>query len=208
MLPGFSASDTSTIPLRRFLTRQGYDVHGWGPGRNSGNVYQDLSRITEQVQQLWEQTGTPVALVGWSLGGLIARGVARDNPEAVRQVVTMGSPVVGGAKYTSFAPLFEKLGLDMDKLEERIAAREQTPITVPVTSIYGKQDGIVGWQACIDRLNTQVEHIEVCSTHLGLVLSPDVFRIIAGKLSEATAAELQVGVRVTGATEQKIGNFT
>ena len=95
----------------------------------------------------------------------------------------MGSPVVGGAKYTSMGGLFEQRGVDLDEMEATIAARESTPISVPVTSIYSKNDGIVGWQASIDRHNAQVEHIEVCTTHLGLGISPDVFKIIARKLA-------------------------
>ena len=119
---------------------------------------------------------------------MIAREVARDFPETVRQVVTMGSPIVGGAKYTSLGRHFERQGADLDAMEAAIAARESRPIKVPVTSIYSKRDGIVGWQASIDRYNAQVEHIEVRTTHLGLGISPDVFRIVARKLSNPGAA--------------------
>lgn len=79
--------------------------------------------------------------------------------------------------------LFEKRGVDLDAMEALIAARESTPITVPVTAIYSKRDGIVGWKASIDKYNAQVEHIEVFTTHLGLGISPDVFKIIARKLA-------------------------
>jgi len=185
VLPGFGASDSSTRPLRSYLEWLGYDARGWGLGRNTGTVRKYLPQVADQVEQLSAQAGKPVDIVGWSLGGVIAREVARDYPQIVRQVVTLGSPLVGGAKYTSFGRFFERQGVDLDEMEATIAAREATPIRVPLTSIYSKRDGIVGWQASVDRHSAQVEHFEVCSTHLGLGLSPDVFRIVAGKLAAA-----------------------
>jgi pimeloyl-ACP methyl ester carboxylesterase len=189
VLPGLGASDTSTIPLRRYLTWLGYDARGWNLGRNAGNVREMLPQVTDQVRQLKEQAGNPIDIIGWSLGGVIAREVARDYPDMVRQVVTMGSPVTGGPKYTSFRRFYERQGMDLEEIEARIAAREAKPITVPVTSIYSKRDGIVGWQASIDRRNAQVEHIEVRATHLGLGLSPEVFMIIASKLANIPRGE-------------------
>jgi pimeloyl-ACP methyl ester carboxylesterase len=183
VLPGFGAGDASTLLLRLYLSWLGYDAHGWNLGRNKGNVREKLPLVAAQIRQLSEQAGHVIDIVGWSLGGVIAREVARDNPELIRQIITLGSPVVGGAKYTSFGKHFEKQGVDLDEMEANIAARESTPLKVPVTSIYSKCDGIVAWQASIDRHNSQVEHLEVSATHLGLGLSPKVFEIIARKLA-------------------------
>jgi hypothetical protein len=183
VLPGFGASNTSTVPLRSYLSWLGYEVHGWDLGRNTGNVRQLLPGVVDQVRQVHRRSDSPVNIIGWSLGGVIAREVAREHPASVRQVVTMGSPVVGGAKYTSLGGMFENRGVDLDVMEATIAARESTPISVPVTSIYSKNDGIVGWQASIDRHTPQVEHFEVRTTHLGLGISPDVFKIVARKLA-------------------------
>ena len=184
VLPGLGASNTSTIPLRGYLTWLGYEVQGWTLGRNTGDVRQLLPLVVDQVRQVHLQSGSPVNIIGWSLGGVIAREVAREHPASVRQVVTMGSPVVGGAKYTSMGGAFEKRGVDLDAMEAIVEARECTPITVPLTSIYSKNDGIVGWQASIDRHNAQVDHIEVRATHLGLGICPEVFKIIARKLAQ------------------------
>jgi len=74
---------------------------------------------------------------------------------------------------------------DLDVIEATIAARESRPISVPVTSIYSKRDGVVGWQASIDRHTPQAEHFEVRATHLGLGISPDVLKILARKLAQA-----------------------
>ena len=183
VLPGLGASNASTTLLRGYLSWLGYDVQGWTLGRNRGNVAEMLPQVADQVRSLHTQTRSKVNLVGWSLGGVFAREVARDHPDAVRQVITMGSPLVGGPKYTSMAAMHERRGDNLDEIEARIAARESTPISVPVTSIYSKRDGIVGWQASIDRHTPQVDHIEVRATHLGLGISPDVFRILARKLA-------------------------
>ncbi|MFT4826500.1 MAG: pimeloyl-ACP methyl ester carboxylesterase [Halioglobus sp.] len=186
VLPGFGASDASTAPLRRYLTWLGYEVRGWGLGRNAGQVATMLPSVVDQVRMMSEQFKSEVHLIGWSLGGVFARETARDYPGYVSQVVTMGSPVVGGPKYTTMGRIFEKRGADLDEIEATIAARESTPIQVPLTCIYSKRDGIVGWQASIDRHSPQVEHIEVYTTHLGLGISPDVFKIIAKKLADYT----------------------
>jgi triacylglycerol esterase/lipase EstA (alpha/beta hydrolase family) len=183
VLPGLGASNSSTFLLRRYLSWLGYSIEGWELGRNSGNVEQLLPQVAEHVQEVHKKTGLKVNLVGWSLGGVLAREVARDNPAIVRQVVTMGSPVVGGPKYTVFGNLYRQRGVDVDAIEATVAARESNPIRVPVTSIYSKNDGIVGWQASIDRHSPQVDNIKVCATHLGLGISPDVFKILARKLA-------------------------
>ena len=183
VLPGLGASNRSTILLRGYLSWLGYRVQGWKLGCNSGNVQQLLPRVAAQVRQVHARTGSKVNIVGWSLGGVLAREVARENPGIVRQVVTMGSPVVGGPKYTVFGNMYKRRGINVDAIEAAIAARESIPIAVPVSSIYSKRDGVVGWQASIDRHTPGVDNIEVGATHLGLGISPDVFRIIARKLA-------------------------
>ena len=187
VLPGLGASNVSTALLRRYLTLLGYDVYGWNIGRNEGNVRESLTPVTEQVEQVFAERGREVHIIGWSLGGVIAREVARDNPGPVRQVITMGSPLVGGPKYTSLRRIREMRGEDVDAIEAIVAARESNPITVPVTSIYSKRDGIVGWQASIDRHSPDAEHFEVSATHFGLGISPEVFRILARKLAADSA---------------------
>jgi pimeloyl-ACP methyl ester carboxylesterase len=161
-------------------------------GRNHGNVPELIPRVTERTVRLAESAGQAVRLVGWSLGGYLAREAAREQPDSVAQVVTLGSPIIGGPKYTAVAEYYRRRGEDLDAIEAEVAEREQTPIQVPVTAIYSRSDGIVAWQACIDRSNPQVEHVEVETTHVGLGLSPEVYRIIARRLaprSQATPAE-------------------
>jgi pimeloyl-ACP methyl ester carboxylesterase len=92
VLPGLGADDRSTIAIRGFLESLGYQVHGWGCGRNVRAPDADLSAVAGRIEKLREDSGLKVSLVGWSRGGIIAREVARQIPAAVRMVITLGSP--------------------------------------------------------------------------------------------------------------------
>jgi pimeloyl-ACP methyl ester carboxylesterase len=183
VLPGFGMDRGSTWMMRVFLGRLGYDVHDWGLGRNHGNVWTLVPQIVERVEQLVMRLGSPVVLIGWSLGGFLAREAARDLPQQVTHVITMGSPVVGGPKYTLAAESYQQKGYDVDAIEAEVAARSTIPLQVPVTAIYSKRDGVVAWQACIDHVHPQTHHVEVTSTHMGLGFSAEVYRHIAQRLS-------------------------
>lgn len=134
-----------------------------------------------------EETGRPVRLVGWSLGGYLVREVARERPDLVEKVITLGTPVIGGPKYTASAPMYTKKGYDLDVIEAGVAEREAVPIRVPIEAIYSRTDGIVAWRACIDHHNPDVRHHEVVASHLGLVASPSVFRLVATLLEDGGA---------------------
>lgn len=182
VLPGFGASDVSTALLRRFLRSKGYAVQGWGLGTNHGRVMDLLPSVLDLVRTTAARSG-PVSLVGWSLGGVLAREAARELPSQVRRVITMGTPMVGGPKYTQTASTFRARGVDLDHVERLIDERERRPITVPITAIYSHNDGVVDWRACIDRVTPGVEHIRVRATHLGMGASAEVFRIVAHRLA-------------------------
>ncbi|MFK8054054.1 MAG: hypothetical protein AB8F65_13895 [Woeseiaceae bacterium] len=203
VVPGFGADDSSTVPMRRFLKNKGYRVEGWGLGRNLAGVnmphtLNDLAaswdvepraeyngeasvpylcdRLTERVQTRATETGLPVTIIGWSLGGYLAREAARDLPAIVNQVITMGSPTIGGPKYTSAAKFFSSRAMDLDWIETEITKRENCPIQQPITLIYSKSDGVVGWTAAQDYYSANVETIEVNGAHLGLGFNPTVWR--------------------------------
>ena len=133
-------------------------------------------------------------LVGWSLGGYLAREVARERPDLVERVLTLGAPVVGGPTYTASAPMYARRGFDLAEIGAAVLVREARPIEVPVLAIYSRSDGIVAWRACIDRFDSpRVEHHEVRSSHLGLVRSPAVFRRIAGLLAHPVGSTTGAG---------------
>ncbi len=181
--PGFLADDNSTIIIRRYLDFLGYKTYGWDLGRNDGNVHRLVGEAVEQIDNIYRQSREPIALVGWSLGGVISRAIAIERPGLISQIITMGSPIQGGPKYTAFAKRYADQGIDLNRLADFVEFRESVPIHRPITAIYTKTDGIVAWQACFDRHNKQTEHIEVKTTHMGLGFNKDVLITIANKLA-------------------------
>ncbi|MCZ7528368.1 MAG: alpha/beta hydrolase [Acidimicrobiia bacterium] len=162
----------------------GYDARGWGLGRNRGDVLALVPVVADLVTAVAAEHDRPVHAVGWSLGGVLAREAARERPEAVRSVLTLGTPVVGGPKYTTVGRRYARLGVDLDTLEASIATREANlPIEVPIMAIYSRCDAVVAWGACVDRSSPHVEHVEVATTHVGLGLSPDVYELVARRLA-------------------------
>lgn len=186
LVPGWRAPEATMAPLRLYLRRLGHEATGWGLGVNHGHPERDAAIMVDRVGALHERTGRPVALVGWSLGGLIAREVARRVPDSVSQVVTYGTPVVGGPTYTVGAAAYgevecrriQALSEDLDRTD---------PIRVPITAIFTRRDHVVDWPACIDRVSPRVRHVEVGSTHLGLGLDPHVWETVATALGSAPA---------------------
>ncbi len=187
LLPGYAADESSMRPLGRYLRYLGYDVHDWALGRNRGRVDHYTQLIGERTQQLYETLGeAPLTLIGWSLGGVIAREAARLFPPYVREVITLGTPVIGGPKYTAAAGRYAASArLDLDEFEKEVHARNSAGIRQPITSIYSKLDGVVGWQASIDNYNPQARNIEVNSSHFGLGANGRVWRLIADILAES-----------------------
>ncbi|MEM8497514.1 MAG: alpha/beta fold hydrolase [Pseudomonadota bacterium] len=210
VLPGIGAADASTAPLRYFLKQNGYQVEGWGLGRNLGGrgMIEDLNelsdswdvdrtrdhngegevpalcdRMVERVETRVAELGSPVVLIGWSLGGYVAREVARELPRAVAGIITMGSPAFGGPKFTSAAPIFKRRNVDLDWIEAEVARRYGKPIAQPITAIYSKSDGVVAWKAAIDNLSPNVKHIEVNVSHIGLGLNSNVWNIVLDELA-------------------------
>lgn len=183
VLPGFGAGDGSTLLLRGYLRVLGYAVHGWGLGRNGGDVPALIPQVIERTERIAQRVGRPVRLVGWSLGGVLSRETARERPVAVERVVTMGSPVVGGPKYTLAGASYRRRGVDLDEIERQVAEREAVPIRRPITAIYSRNDAVVAWKACIDRFSPDVEHVEVEATHSGLGFSARVYEIVADRLA-------------------------
>jgi hypothetical protein len=181
LLPGYGAGDGSTVILKIYLRLLGYRVRGWGLGRNSGNVPDLMPRVIKRIGSFARRTQEQVRLIGWSLGGYLAREAARERPDLVHRVITLGTPVVGGPKYTVVARRFRR---DIAAIEAEIELRNQISLCTPVTAIYSRADAVVAWEACIDQNGNDVEHVEVRTTHVGLGFSPEVYKIIAHRLAD------------------------
>ena len=176
IIPGFGASDHSTILLRKFLSAAGLTVYGWGLGKNNGNVRYFLPLLEKRTIDISTEHGEPPILIGWSLGGLLAREIARNCREHVRAVCCLGSPIVGGPAYTIYAPLLKYLKRDLTAVKRAVQARESVPIQVPSHVIYSKKDGIVHWEACVDCFNTHTTHTELNTPHFSMGTSVEVYR--------------------------------
>lgn len=188
-IPGYLAPEVSAAPMRAYLKALGHDARGWGLGTNTRDPHKDIEEVARVVLDLADEVGAPVSLVGWSLGGLIAREVARRQPEAVQRVITYGTPLVGGARFTVFARAYgPEVSAAADELARTLDT--QSPIRVPVTAVFSRRDGIVAWEACIDRSSPVVEHVEVRSTHVGMGFDPDVWTIIAERLATRAVAKV------------------
>ena len=139
VLPGLGADDRSTIAIRGFLESLGYQVHGWGRGRNVRAPDADLSAVDAQVKKLREDSGLKVSLVGWSRGGIIAREVARQIPAAVRMVITLGSPFAAPGASNVRAIWKLLTGQKHEPPTPERVSRLAQPIPVPSTSIYTRR---------------------------------------------------------------------
>jgi hypothetical protein len=185
VLPGFMTDDSSTWLLRRFLDSLGYTVAPWARGLNRGPMLRHLAPLIERLERWQAQTGEVASLVGWSRGGTLSREIARERPDLVRSIVTLGSPVRGGVHGTSIGRLVSaETGLSPEELNRMLKERQRRPITTPITAIYSKTDGVVAWQACIDDSNPQVEHKIVESSHMGLGVNADVYRLVSRALAK------------------------
>lgn len=189
LIPGYRADESSLRPLGSYLRHLGYNVFDWSFGRNKGDVEGDIQRVGERCRQLFDSLDSvPVTLIGWSLGGVAAREAARLFAPYVRQVITMGTPIIGGPKYTAVAGRFaRKAWLDLDRFEMEVHERNLIGIRQPVASIYSKTDGIVGWRASVDVYNPQARNIQVNSSHFGMGINAQVWKHIAGLLAEKPA---------------------
>jgi pimeloyl-ACP methyl ester carboxylesterase len=186
VLPGFMATNTSTVPMRRLLRRLGYDAHGWDSGRNVRVDNALIARLEAQLKRLHHHSGRKVSLVGWSLGGVLARELAKLHPDKVRLVISLGSPISDDRGHTNAARLFEMLnGKEPEAMRGgRFRGLGEAP-PVPTTSILTKTDGIVHWRGSVQKpATTPAENIEVYASHIGLGVNPSVMVAIADRLAQ------------------------
>jgi pimeloyl-ACP methyl ester carboxylesterase len=176
VLPGFLGSDASTRPLRHALVAAGYDVHGWGFGMNFGVSIDLFLKIEELALRL--AGSEQVTLIGWSLGGLVAREIALRQPERIAQVVTLGSPFSGDLKANNAWWLYEWMtGRPVD--QPAVPIRRGEKPAVPTIALWSANDGIIA-PACARGLPHESDRIiEVDGTHLGYMTCPNVAATLA-----------------------------
>jgi pimeloyl-ACP methyl ester carboxylesterase len=184
MLPGFMSNGASTIFLRKFIKKLGYNVIDWGLGRNLGKVeYIDL--LLESVDELYAKTNEPISLIGWSLGGVFARQIAKQRPDIIRQVITLGSPFAGITQPNNASWIYTLVsgGKKVKNINIDFLNNLPNPASVPTTAIYTKEDGIVHWETCIEADQDEIhQNVQVRGSHIGLGVNPSVLSIIADRL--------------------------
>ena len=188
-LPGYRSNDNAMLALRRYLERWGYQPHPWGLGANLGLGYQRLdyeARLLENLERIVDAAGEPASMIGWSQGGVIAREVAKQRPELVRQIITLGSPIADAPEATTVFRIFKRTSPEELSNEMMSFLREvATPLPdVRCICIYSNSDGIVSPEIAQDLVSPNVENIRVSSSHRGMVVNPAVLYIIADRLSQ------------------------
>lgn len=181
VIPGFLSPDMTTARLREFLTRQQFLAQPWTCGLNIGPMPRVIAEVERQVREMADATGKPVSLVGISLGGTIAREVAKSCIGPIAQVITLVSPIHLPVT-TPLAPLAEAASLlwDMEELDALRAIAEPPP--VPLTALFSRDDGVIDWRASVPTGAAMVEVVEVSGPHMTISSNPEVQRIVAQRL--------------------------
>ena len=164
VIPGYAASDHSTQIIRSSLALRGHKAQRWRLGRNEGPNETTAAALAARLEELHGRDGQPVALVGWSLGGLYAHRLAQTAPNLVHSVTTLGSPL-------------------------RRNDRPPKALRVPVTSVYTRNDRIVPWRmSLLDPRNSKHQNVEVRGTHLTLGIDPAVLYLINDRVEQEPAS--------------------
>jgi len=184
VLPGFMATDKSTAPLRNHIDCLGYTTYGWEIGRNFGKE-EYLEILIQKLKHIHAVHDEQVSLIGWSLGGVFARQLAKALPKAVRQVITLGSPFRNVLQSNNASWMHQLLrgGQDVTAADEKLLEDLPLPAPVPTTAIYTKEDGIVPWEYCLEVEEDEIhQNIQVRGSHIGLGFNASVLEIISDRL--------------------------
>ena len=187
VFPGFLTGDWATAELIAWLRKVGYDAQGWGRGSNWGPSAVAIKRCQTLLDEALQKSGRKVTLIGRSLGGLYARELAKDTPDKVARVITLGTPVRLPVA-TPLSPFADALSGNFDATFVKRAPHLLANPPVPVTAIYSRQDGIVPWQACLIEESAAAENVEVDSAHTIMGSNPKAMRVIAERLARPLSA--------------------
>lgn len=189
--PGLATDRRAIAPLRDTCRSLGYEVYDWELGFNTGHIgdIDDcLEGLVRHVESVASDHGRRASLVGWSLGGIYAREIAKLSPHAVRQVVTLGTPFAGSGQDTHVSWWCAALNGQAPTVDAALSQRLRTTPDVPTTSIYSRSDGVVAWQSCVLRRTARAENVEVDGSHMGLPWNPKVVDVVADRLAQAEGA--------------------
>jgi dienelactone hydrolase len=193
VLPGFLSGDMPTWPLRNFLSGIGYSTWPWGLGLNLGfstAYHYDIEALIEhRLKEIYlEGHDQKISVIGWSLGGVYARELARNYPHLIRDVITLGSPINGNPSDSSITRIYSwitQMQLQDPAFQKKILESSEPVPGVPVTALYSLSDNIVPPQCAMEKPGALTESIEVECTHTGFGFNANVFFIIAHRLAQS-----------------------
>jgi pimeloyl-ACP methyl ester carboxylesterase len=178
VIPGFLCGDLVSLGFRNFLDECGFRAFGWGLGVNWGPTQRILDGLDRRVAELHEENG-PIALVGISLGGLLAWNVAHDHPDRISHVVTVASPI----RLPTASTLEVLVRLCAGRYSPSIdPARLARPLPMPCTTLWTQDDGIVAPETCWNE-QTGAESVALRGGHLMLASTPDARRALVRRLA-------------------------
>jgi pimeloyl-ACP methyl ester carboxylesterase len=183
VFPGLIAGDLTTLPLRMYLRTIGYAPYRWEQGFNLGPRDGVIEACRDMVRDIARRHGRKVSLVGWSLGGVYARELAKELAPIVRTVITLGTPFAGNPRATNAWRVFELASGQPAPGPDVLAQIRRAP-PVPTTSIFSRSDGIVNWRCCLNEPGPQTENIELQASHVGMGLNPLSLYAIADRLAQ------------------------
>ena len=163
--------------------QRGYTPYAWKQGFNFGPKHGVLKSCREQLQQVASRHGEKASLIGWSLGGVYARELAKEQPENTRCVITLGTPFNGHPRATNAWRLYKLVSGQSTHDPALIEQIRGTP-PCPTTSIYSKTDGIVAWQCSLNGATAHTENIEVRASHIGMGMNPLALYAVADRLRQ------------------------
>jgi pimeloyl-ACP methyl ester carboxylesterase len=179
VFPGLLCSDATTSRLRRSLDAVGFRSAGWGLGLNRGLTPGLLEACRARLESVAAEAGEPVILLGWSLGGLYAREVAKVCPGLVRCVITLGSPFSGDLHGNNAWRIYEWLN-DHKVDELPLAAHLAVKPPVPTVAAWSPKDGIVSPGSARGEPDEADRRVALHSTHMGMGVSAAAVREVVG----------------------------
>ena len=187
LFPGLGSDGLALAPLRDYCNSLGYHAMDWQKGRNigpDGDLEQWLDALADHTRELISPFRKRATLIGWSLGGLYARELAKRMGPRVRQVITLGTPFNWTQDHTNVAWLMRLLKGESAEISPALGARLREPPSVPTVSVYSRGDGVVAWQSCRHgRPLRHVQDFEVEGSHLGMGWNPEVLRVVGDSLA-------------------------
>ena len=191
IFPGLGSDGLALAPLRDYCNSLGYHAMDWQLGRNTGpegDIDGWLETLADHTRGLLAPFRKRATLIGWSLGGLYARELAKRMRPRVRQVITLGTPFNWTGDSTNVAWIVRLLKGEQALISPELGARLCEPPPVPTASVYSRNDGVVAWQSCQHaRARDHVDDVEVRGSHLGMGWNPDVLQVIGERLAPRRA---------------------